>query len=124
MSWFDDFVEDPLGSIATVMSFGTIGIEDGKLGKGRALTYLEDIGGEISGANDARDAAWKVDQRIEAERLQKEKDLKDQQKKNMELDIAASRSAGAIATEGASIRSMGNFKLGAGISDEQDFLGL
>jgi hypothetical protein len=145
MGWgWNDFVEavssvvantpdpnDPFGGInlsdvlnipTQFYSVGTVGLQDGKVGKGAIVRQSDEMLGEITGRNMARDQKWMNEKRIAAEEARRAQMLADEANQRRQEDIAASYGAQGIRnTAGSRSNRMLRFQA---LGEEQDFLGL
>ena len=121
-----NLVKDPVGTIASaIVNVGTgglVGVEDGKLTQGVAVTAAKEGVGEITGANAARKAAMQTQDAINAATTQAEKE----RLRQLQLQEANERQ---LSNRGAarSRQAQGGGSTGASGIEQQmatDFLGL
>lgn len=122
--------KDPLGFVVNAgLQYGTwglLGYEDGKVGKGMTTRAVDEGLGEITGRNMGRDQIAAADARVKAENAQRITDQANLNEQNRINDINASMAAAGsrktaaaragVTTPSSSVTSMGG--------DEVDFLGI
>lgn len=118
--------KDPLGAIVNLgvqsSSFGLVGYENGKIGKGGVTRAADESLGEITGRNMARDQMAAAEARINAEAAARDREQAAQRERDALMDRNASMAArGSRASARTRAGQTMNFTLGG---DEQDFLGL
>lgn len=117
------FTGDPLADITNFAvnywTSGLVGMKDGKITKGVLTNAVDEGVGEVTGRNAARKELMNNNDRVEAERLARAKELKDKQALDARNDLAASNAAGAKTQSlGTDLAMQADQKL------SKDFLGL
>jgi hypothetical protein len=113
-----------LASVATqYMTHGLVSFEDGKFGKGIITRGLDESIGELTGRNAARGAAADARANIQAEKDAKVQQIKEEQTRKAQQDVAASKSAGLYRTSVTSTKQQNSLG-GSGPDPAKDFLGL
>lgn len=116
--------DDPFGMFTSAIDTVTQGLGLGTAGNGYQDGYLKHAAtetvGELNGSNKARKQQMNDADAVEAERVARLKELKDQQQVNQQNDLAASNAAGA---RNKSTYGTDNF-MTADQSLKKDFLGL
>lgn len=110
-------LEDLGGAAVNYLTWGKLGLKDGKLEKGAMFTALDETVGEMTGRNMQRKALMDAKDAAEEEKRAKAQQLKEEQDKAAKADLQASQAAGATQRLGA------NDNLGVN-DPEKDFLGL
>lgn len=124
----DDFLETVLDVATNVGTFGTIGYDDGKFGKGLNSEFIVDTLKDITGASAVEEANAQAEKRVNDEKqrdLERRKEAKNQSGRNqIRLSRLAGRGRGGGRTAASTSGGIGGSRFSQLGDDEQDFLGL
>lgn len=123
--FIEDLTEDPVNTLANAAvnytTFGLVGYENGKLTKGGTINALDEGIGELTGRNAARKTQMETKDAVQAERVARNQQIKDENAAKGRRAVSASKYAASVRNSSTAVQNntLGN----ASSSLTKDFLG-